>query len=240
MGGFEGMNRVTVMAGAAEPFGRAVLACLLDAGDLVAVVGADGLADDLEAETDGRAAAFSADLTDPDAVTEALDAVVDGFGVPGALVVLVDDPAEAWLVDGGAEGVNAAVQRRVVAPLSLVALAAERMEAGGSIAVVLAAAGAHPVAKALVGACRAALVGFVRGASAELAVADLRINAVLAGPAEAEEGAARPVRRPSLGRRAEPEDVAAAVAFLLSEEAGAISGEVLSVDGGIGAGRRLP
>ncbi|BBE71755.1 SDR family NAD(P)-dependent oxidoreductase [Oharaeibacter diazotrophicus] len=234
------MNRVTMLVGAAEPFGRAILSALLDAGDTVAVVAVDGEAsDEIETETDGRAVAFAVDPTDPENVAETFDAVVDAMGAPGAMVLLVEEAQPAWLIDGGAEGVNAAVQHRIVAPLTMVALAAERMEAGAAIALVLPSTGAHSVAKALTGATRGALEGFVRGAATELAVADIRINAVLTGAVDADAGV-RPVRRTPLSRPAEPEDVAAAVLFLIADEARGVTGECLAVDGGAGASRAVP
>ncbi len=184
--------------------------------------------------------AQGADLTDPDAIAEALDGVADALGTPGALVVLVDDLPDTWLVDGGAEGINAAVQRRIVAPLTTAALAAERLESGAAIVLVFAASGAHPLARALTAATRGALEGFVHGAAVELAAADIRVNAVLTGPPRGE-GAARMARRlPASARDGSPDDVAAIVAFLLSDEAGAITGELVAVDGGLRAASLVP
>jgi 3-oxoacyl-[acyl-carrier protein] reductase len=89
------------------------------------------------------------------------------------------------------------------------------------------------------GATKAAMLGLMRSAALEVAVAGITINAVLPGnvatPGFADLGGEHTRRMLAaipLGRFAEPEDVGWAVRFLASKEAGYITGQTLIVDGG--------
>lgn len=91
-------------------------------------------------------------------------------------------------------------------------------------------------------AAKSALVGLTRTWALELATDGVTVNAVAPGPVETElfrashpvgsEEEARVVRSIPAGRLGRPEEVAAAIAFLLGEEAGFITGQMLGVDGG--------
>ena len=95
-----------------------------------------------------------------------------------------------------------------------------------------------------------AVIGLTRTAALELAEAMIRVNAVAPGPTDTAmmatiDGSARGGREAEvnrrtsqipLGRYAKPSEVAAAIAFLVSDDAAYITGAVLDVDGGLGAG----
>ena len=90
-------------------------------------------------------------------------------------------------------------------------------------------------------ASKAGLIGMTKSLAKEMGARGITVNAVAPGYISTDMTAALPdaARQAMLstipvGRAGTPEDVAAAVAFLASEEAGYITGQVLSVDGGMG------
>jgi 3-oxoacyl-[acyl-carrier protein] reductase len=87
-------------------------------------------------------------------------------------------------------------------------------------------------------AAKAAVVGLTRALAREFGPAGIRVNAVAPGPTNTrmladEVITAEYLARIPLGRIGRPEDVAAAVSFLLSDDAAWITGQVLGVNGGL-------
>jgi len=94
---------------------------------------------------------------------------------------------------------------------------------------------------------KSALISFTRTWALELALEGITINAVAPGPTETElfrvtspvgsEGERRYLAMIPINRLGQPDEIAAAIAFLLSEDAGFITGQTLFVDGGASIGK---
>jgi acetoacetyl-CoA reductase len=117
-----------------------------------------------------------------------------------------------------------------------------RERGSGAIAVVSSLAATHGLpGQAAYAASKAGLLGLVRTVAAENAAKGITANAVLPGMVETEVVARMPAEireqiEPTLpsGRMARPEEVAGLVAFLVSEEAGHITGQQIEIAGGAG------
>lgn len=96
-------------------------------------------------------------------------------------------------------------------------------------------------------AAKAALISFTRSWGLELAATGITVNAVAPGPTETElfrannppgsQGEARYLAGIPMERLGRPDEIAAAIAFLLSESSGFITGQTLFVDGGASIGK---
>lgn len=98
-------------------------------------------------------------------------------------------------------------------------------------------------------AAKAGLIAFTKSWGYELAKSGITVNAVAPGPTATDrfrqmrpvgsEAETRTLQDIPMGRFAEPDEIAAAIAFLLSEDAGFITGHTLFIDGGASIGRSM-
>jgi enoyl-[acyl-carrier protein] reductase III len=171
------------------------------------------------------------------------DRVLEEVAALGPLDVLVHNAASGVSVpalEATEKHWDWTVNTNARALLQLAQVAAPQMPDGSSI-VAISSLGAQRVLDnyTLVGTSKAALESLVRYLAVELAPA-IRVNAVSGGVVETAALDAFPNREAMLaagaanpvGRLVEPDDIAGAVAFLCSPDAGMIRGQTLIVDGG--------
>ncbi|MFD6260894.1 SDR family NAD(P)-dependent oxidoreductase [Micromonospora chalcea] len=246
-------RRLAVVSGGGTGIGASVARGLVDDGFDVMVVGRRG--DVLEAAArricaesgrDGAVTAVVADLTDPgqvgavvDAVGErAVDAVVNNAG--GFLGGSTDSLA------GVADWWRANLDANVLTAVLLTEALLPALRRPGGRVVLLSSIAAQRGGAGPYSAAKAALHGWAYDLAAQLGPDQITVNVVSPGyVAETEffgdrmtpEGHAKRVAATLVGRAGVPDDIAAAVSYLVGPSAGYVTGQVLGVNGGSVLGR---
>ena len=239
--------KVSLVTGASRGIGRATAVRLATDGGRVALGGRDQEALEATAkqvrEAGGESLILSLDVTSADSVKEgvariiadwgAIDNLVNNAGVSRDALLMRARP-EDWqtVIDTNLGGVFR-VSREVV-PRMLRARAGRIV----SLASVIGETG-NP-GQTVYSASKAGIIGFSKSLAREVASRGITVNCVAPGLITTEMTDTMPERarddlmgRIPLGRAGSPQDVAAAIRFLLSEDAGYITGAVIRVNGGL-------
>jgi 2-hydroxycyclohexanecarboxyl-CoA dehydrogenase len=239
--------RIAVVTGAASGIGRATVLALAHEGRTIAAVDRDGGGAANTAEEAERAgvtaAAFSADVADDAAVRTLAQDVIEALGVPDVVV-----NCAGWDETHPFVETDRAFWDRVVA-INLVGVVAvthaflEPMIARGGGRIVNVASDAGRVGssgEAVYAGAKGGVIAFTKSVAREVAKHGITANVVCPGPTDTplfraqperlQEALTRAVPMRRLGR---PEDVAQAIAYFASPGAGYVTGQVLSVSGGL-------
>ena len=242
-------GRTILIVGAASDIGRAIATRVIAEGGNVALAEQDArTARRLSAEFGDGAHGLVCDVTDAVSVQAAVMATHDAFGrldgfvqnaaAPSVDATVVDlDPAQ-WHRELDVSLTGAFLLGKYAVPLMA--------QAGGSIVLIASQYGSLGTTRSVAYcAAKAGLVNLARAMAVDHARQGIRVNSLSPGPV----GTSRLLHRwptiaaadadlgPAtlLGRIARPDEIAAATAFLLSEDASYITGTDLHVDGGFTA-----
>jgi NAD(P)-dependent dehydrogenase (short-subunit alcohol dehydrogenase family) len=192
-------------------------------------------------EGEGRKAlAIQADSADPAAIRRSVDAAAEALGGLDILVINAGIALYAPIAEIGVDTIDALLDVNVRGPILTAQAAIPYLKAGGRV-ITIGSAGAERIVgegATVYFMTKSALHSFTRGLARELGARDITVNLVQPGSTNTDmnpaDGDFAPYQRSliPLGRYGEPEDVAAAVAFLASPAAKQITGTFLTVDGG--------
>jgi NAD(P)-dependent dehydrogenase (short-subunit alcohol dehydrogenase family) len=190
-----------------------------------------------------------ADAAKPDDAARTVATVVERWGRLDVLVNNAGAGAILPLAEAGVEQIRAIFAVNVIGPSLLATAALRHLKASGGVIVNVSSTFGHKAAPALshYAASKAALEHLTRCWALELATDGIRVNAIAAGPTETEfltkrmqltaeqvEHVKEQERRQiPLGRRGTPEDVAPWIVALAATNAGWVTGQIITVDGGL-------
>ena len=241
-------GKTAVVTGGSRGIGRAV--CLELAAGGANIVFSYAANDDAAQETaaavialGGRAVAVRGSAADSEAVKTLMDTAVREFGRIVFLVNYAGFARDCLLMTMRESDFDAVIDTNLRgAFLCMKAVSRIMMrQRFGRIVNLSSVVGLHGnVGQVNYAASKAGLIGMTKSLAKELATRGVTVNAVAPGFIETDMTAALPEAARSvllptipMGRLGQAEDVARAVAYLASDEAGYITGQVLAVDGGM-------
>ncbi len=244
-------KKTVLITGAGQGIGRHFAQRLTKEGYRIAVIdrradAAHAVVADIEA-AGGEAMALGTDITDDAAVAAAVDTIVSRFGCLDVLInnasifstlkmrPFYEIPVDEWrqVIDVNLTG-GFICARHAYRP----------MQAAGSGRIINIASAVVPMGRANYlhyVASKAGVVGMTRAMARELGGFGITVNAILPGAVETEieretvtaEQRSAFIAQRSLPRAQIPEDLGGVVSFLISENAGFMTGQSLIVDGGM-------
>lgn len=241
-------GKIAVVTGASRGIGRAIAIRLAGEGATVVINynGSKEKAEEVKQEiegADGKAAVCQCNVADFDQCQAFIQKVIDEFGRIDILVNNAGITRDGLLMKMSEEDFDQVIETNLKGAFHTIRFASRQMlrQKSGRIINLSSVVGVTGNAgQANYAASKAGVIGLTKSAARELASRGITVNAIAPGFIETDmtsvlsekvkEGAAAGI---PLGAFGKPEDVAAAAAFLASDEAGYITGQVLHVDGGM-------
>ena len=245
--GKELTGKVALVTGAARNIGRAIARSLAAGGATVMVNAKTSLDQAQETvamieKAGGKAAVHIADVTDARAVAEMVEATVKRFGRIDALVnnaaVRMETPFSEISLEDWRRVLSIVLDGAFICTQACVP---HMIKAGGGTVINIGGLTGHRGAsgRAHVIAAKSGLAGMTKAVALDLAPHHITVNCVVPGTIDSQRGLPgvpeRPAHRtapPPIGRRGEPEEVAAMVRMLCGPDARYITGQAIHVNGG--------
>jgi 2-hydroxycyclohexanecarboxyl-CoA dehydrogenase len=244
-------DKVAVVTGAASGIGRAIATALAAEGARVAVLDLDEAGGRetvaLIERGGGRASVHRVDVTDVATVDATIDAVAADAGGLHVLVNCAGWDRPMPFVDTTPDFWDRILAINLRGPIACTRAALRHMigqESGKIVSIASDAGRVGSTGEAVYSAAKGGLIAFTKTIARETARHHINVNCVCPGPSDTplfqkEFAGPSPRLAESLkrvipwGRLGVPEDVAPAVVFLASDDAGYITGQTLSVSGGL-------
>ena len=239
-------GKSAIVTGASRGIGRAIATELARCGAFVYA----GARDSNAAETvaairaaGGSAELVSVDVTDPASVERMVATVLEQRGRIDILVNNAGIARDQLLLRMKRDDWDQVLATNLTAAFSCVQAVSKPMvkqRAGRIVSITSVVGQTGNAGQANYAASKAGLIGFTKAMARELASRNITVNAVAPGFVETDMTKAIAAKASGdwmsqipLGRIGRPEDIAAAVCFLASDEASYITGQVIAVNGGM-------
>lgn len=243
------MNKLALITGASGGLGRACADQLQAEGWQLTLVSRDTS----KLTAFSEALLINADVSQPEAAQQAISTVMERYGSPpNALIQCAGNTLIAPLQRTPAEKYHECLRANLdTAFFTLQAFTGALAKAkapGAAVLVSSVVAGMGVTNHAAIAAAKGGVEALVRSAAADYAPHRIRINAIAPGlmrspmtehMVASERGQAQIAAQYPLGRFGEIQDGAAAICWLLSEQASWITGQILPLDGGFSAIRPM-
>ena len=238
-------NNIAVVTGAGSGIGRAIALALAEQGDRVVVADLDlQAAEKTAAERPDRLFPMTVDVADRTQVDALRDRVTTEVGVANILVNAAGWDRTDQFLNATTEFAEKVVAINYLGPVHMCsAFLPGMVEAGGGGRVINLASDAGRVGSAgesIYAGAKGGVIALSKSLAREMARHGINVNCVCPGPtdtplfqAQAEKLKEALVKAIPFRRLARPEEVAAPVVFLASESASFITGQVISVSGGL-------
>jgi 2-hydroxycyclohexanecarboxyl-CoA dehydrogenase len=238
---------VAVVTGAGSGIGRATAIVIAELGGTVAAADIDLASAEATAKTitaaGGQAKAFPVDITDELTVGELVEMTTNDLGPATALVNTVGwDRIEPFL-DNTTAYWDQILGLNLLGPIRVTRAFLDGMIAAGGGTIVNVASDAGRVGstgETVYAGAKGGVIAFTKSLAREMARHSIRVNCVCPGPTDTPLFRAQPVKMQEaleraipMKRLAQPSEVADAIAFLASGRSSFITGQVLSVSGGL-------